>query len=45
VTEANASENNQRGFYTRWRQFMEASTWDELKSQKTFDGHGPSGSR
>jgi hypothetical protein len=33
VTEANASENNQRGFYTRWRQFMEASSWTELKSR------------
>ena len=25
-----ASENNQRGFYTRWRQFMEAASWKEL---------------
>ena len=25
-----ASENNQRGFYTRWRQFMEAASWTEL---------------
>ena len=25
-----ASENNQRGFYTRWRQFMEAESWTEL---------------
>ena len=25
-----ASENNQRGFYTRWRQFMEAPSWAEL---------------
>jgi len=31
VTAANASENNQRGFYTRWRQFMEAPSWEELK--------------
>jgi len=31
VTEANASENNQRGFYTRWQQFMEAKTWADLK--------------
>ena len=30
VTDA-ASENNQRGFYTRWQQFMEASSWAELK--------------
>jgi len=25
-----ASENNQRGFYTRWRQLMEAKSWAEL---------------
>jgi hypothetical protein len=25
-----ASENNQRGFYTRWRQFMAAGSWTEL---------------
>jgi phenylpropionate dioxygenase-like ring-hydroxylating dioxygenase large terminal subunit len=31
VTDANASENNQRGFYGRWRQFMEAESWSELK--------------
>jgi hypothetical protein len=30
VTEANASEHNQRGFYRRWRQFMEAPSWKEL---------------
>ena len=27
-----ASENNQRGFYTRWRQFMEAESWAELEA-------------
>jgi len=26
----NASENNQRGFYTRWRQLMGARNWAEL---------------
>jgi hypothetical protein len=31
VTVANASENNQRGFYTRWRQFMEAKSWADLE--------------
>jgi phenylpropionate dioxygenase-like ring-hydroxylating dioxygenase large terminal subunit len=31
VTQANASENNQRGFYGRWRQFMEAESWEDLK--------------
>ena len=30
VTAANASEHNQRGFYRRWRQFMEAATWNDL---------------
>jgi hypothetical protein len=25
-----ASENNQRGFYTRWRQLMAAASWAEL---------------
>jgi phenylpropionate dioxygenase-like ring-hydroxylating dioxygenase large terminal subunit len=30
VTEANASEHNQRGFYTRWRQFMQADSWTGL---------------
>ena len=25
-----ASENNQRGFYTRWRQLMEADGWAEM---------------
>jgi hypothetical protein len=30
VTQANASEHNQRGFYTRWRQFMEADSWTGL---------------
>jgi len=30
VTQANASEQNQRAFYRRWRQFMEAGSWAEL---------------
>jgi hypothetical protein len=30
VTEASASEHNQRGFYTRWRQLMEAESWGEI---------------
>src|SRR5438309_1467358 len=30
VTQANASEHNQRGFYTRWRQLMEAESWGEI---------------
>jgi hypothetical protein len=31
VTVANASENNQRGFYTRWGQLMEAKSWADLQ--------------
>ena len=30
VTQAKASEQNQRGFYRRWRQFMEAESWGAL---------------
>jgi hypothetical protein len=30
VVTGHASENNQRGFYTRWRQFMEAASWKDL---------------
>jgi len=30
VTSANASEHNQRGYYNRWRQFMESTSWKEL---------------
>jgi hypothetical protein len=30
VTAANASEHNQRGFYGRWRQLMEAESWKKL---------------
>jgi hypothetical protein len=33
VTAANASENNQRGFYRRWRQFMEAASWKDLAAR------------
>jgi hypothetical protein len=32
VTAATASENNQRGFYRRWRQLMEAASWKDLAS-------------
>jgi phenylpropionate dioxygenase-like ring-hydroxylating dioxygenase large terminal subunit len=30
VTEGVAGEQNQRGFYGRWAQFMEAATWEDL---------------
>jgi phenylpropionate dioxygenase-like ring-hydroxylating dioxygenase large terminal subunit len=30
VTRAVASENNQRSFYRRWRQFMAARSWEDL---------------
>ena len=29
----NASENNQRGFYTRWRQLMGPASWTELMAR------------
>jgi phenylpropionate dioxygenase-like ring-hydroxylating dioxygenase large terminal subunit len=31
VTRAMASENNQRSFYTRWKQFMDAKSWPSLR--------------
>ena len=30
TTKARAGEQNQRGFYNRWREFMAARDWDEL---------------
>ena len=30
VTDGVAGEQNQRGFYGRWAQFMDAATWKEL---------------
>ena len=30
TTKARAGEQNQRGFYSRWREFMAARDWDEL---------------
>ena len=39
VTEAKAGENNQRGFYQRWAEFMEARDWDGLATWR--DGTRP----
>ena len=30
LTEAVSSEQNLRNFYKRWREFMEADSWDQL---------------
>jgi ring hydroxylating enzyme alpha subunit len=32
VVTDSASENNQRGFYTRWRQLMESESWADIAS-------------
>jgi hypothetical protein len=32
VVTDSASENNQRGFYTRWRQLMESDSWADIAS-------------
>ncbi len=31
VTEARAGEHNQRAFYQRWAEFMDAGSWEELR--------------
>ena len=48
VTAANASENNQRGFYSRWRQFMEAASWKDwrpVSAEATSRGSSSGGGR
>ena len=30
VSDEYISEHNQRGFYTRWEEFMNASSWDDI---------------
>ncbi len=39
TTKARAGEQNQRGFYSRWREFMAARDWDELASWR--NGNNP----
>jgi hypothetical protein len=39
TTKARAGEQNQRGFYSRWREFMAARDWDELATWR--NGHNP----
>ena len=34
VTKGVAGEQNQRGFYSRWAEFMDASSWKELATWK-----------
>ncbi len=40
TTRARAGEQNQRGFYSRWREFMAARDWDELA---TWRNNGSAG--
>ena len=39
VTLAKAAEQNQRGFYSRWAEFLTAPSWDELASWRNGNGH------
>ena len=38
-TEAKAAEQNQRGFYRRWAEFMDAEDWDGLANWRNGSGH------
>ena len=38
VTKAVAAEQNQRGFYNRWAEFMEANGWDALATWRNGKG-------
>ena len=38
VTEARASEQNQRSLYRRWSEFMSAPSWDELATWRNGTG-------
>ena len=39
TTEAKAAEQNQRGFYRRWAEFMDADGWDNLTTWKNGASH------
>ena len=39
VTSAKAAEQNQRGFYQRWSQFMDSPDWDSLAGWRNGKGH------
>jgi hypothetical protein len=38
VTMAKATEQNQRGFYQRWSEFMNAPDWDTLATWRNRNG-------
>ena len=40
TTEARAAEQNQRGFYRRWAEFMDADGWGSLATWGNGAGHG-----
>ncbi len=40
TTEARAAEQNQRGFYRRWAEFMDADGWDNLVTWRNGASHG-----
>ena len=40
VTKGVAGEQNQRGFYSRWAEFMDAPSWKELATWKTGKKNG-----
>ena len=40
VTDAKAGEHNQRSFYTRWAQFIQAKDWHQLATWRNGkNGH------
>jgi phenylpropionate dioxygenase-like ring-hydroxylating dioxygenase large terminal subunit len=39
VTKAQATEQNQRGFYQRWNEFMNAPDWDALTTWRNGNSH------
>ena len=39
TTNAKAAEQNQRGFYRRWAEFMEADCWDRLAAWENGASH------
>ena len=40
TTEARAAEQNQRGFYRRWAEFMDADGWGSLANWQNGNSHG-----
>ena len=42
VTAAKAAEQNQRGFYSRWRDFLTAKDWNELATWRNGHANGAS---